>query len=167
VRRGESAGDRAGVGSARTSSYSWARCSSYYSQRTKRSREQTLGGERRRRRGGMMGLGLQHELGDRETRVSELVELRADDARRRQSPRSASRGVGASGEVCVPFGENCPLPQPVLRTRPDQAENAHEQFGKVKEFLFLVCLPELPNKILSAMSPPHPFSTTSPFYDLR
>jgi len=131
VRRGESAGDRAGVGSVRTSSYSWARSSSYsyYSQRTTGSREQTLGGERRRR-GGMMGLGLQHELGDRETRVSELVELRADDARRRQSPRSASGGVGASGEVCVPFGENCPLPQPVLRTRPDQAENAHEPVRK-------------------------------------
>ena len=63
-------------------------CGRVVPQRTKCSREQALGGGRRRGRGRVMRLRRQHELGDRETRLmSELVELRVDDARRWGSPR--------------------------------------------------------------------------------
>lgn len=48
----------------------------------------------------MMGLWLQRELGDRETRMIELVELRVDDARRRGSLR-ARTGRRRGGRVSV------------------------------------------------------------------
>jgi len=67
-------------------------------QRTKRSREQTLGDGWRR--GDVMGLGRQHEMGDHETRVSELVELGGDDARRRRGPH-ARMGRRQRGRVSV------------------------------------------------------------------
>jgi len=68
-------------------------------QRTKRSREQPFGSGRRR--GGMMGLGRQHEFGDHEARMmSELVELRVDGVRRRRSPR-ARTGRRRRGRVSV------------------------------------------------------------------
>ena len=75
-------------------------------QRAKRSREQAQGGGRRRsRRGRVMRLRRQHELGDGETRLmSELVELRVDDARRRGCPR-ARMGRCRRGWVRVRRGE--------------------------------------------------------------
>jgi len=69
-------------------------------QRTKRSREQPFGSGRRRG-GGMVGLGRQHEFGDHEARMmGELVELRVDDARRRRCPRPRT-GRRRRGRVSV------------------------------------------------------------------